>query len=217
MSTQAKFYTFLALTFYMILSLNEADGQTDEFQQVIDKFLPFSETVILGNVKAITNKVQEGSNTNSTDGLIIQEYDIEVIENLISTEDNLPLNIKLVSYGGELVMTDINGNKVKEFHGIVGWSRIKSHGEHIIFIEHQRRGRNMYNHNDLYLAMSYKIINSNGKRFINIKSNKNSSIIQKDTSIDLQQATTLIIDSELLLNTHVYNTDNIRNGAYAID
>jgi len=208
------------LVTYMNFSFCDTSQQHQEFREEFNRSLPFSEAVILADVKAITTKIQEGSDTDSANGLIVQEYYVQVTDIIISDSEITTGSMKLITYGGELVRVDQNGHKTNDHFSVSGWPQINAPGNYIIFIEHRRKGRTMYNNNDIYIAEYYKISKNNNKNIINLKniSSPSSTSIGRDSSvIDLQDAISIIVESESLLNTYIYNDNHSGEGAYAID
>lgn len=213
MTSQNNLLTAVLLLLSLALLSSGAVAQGNAFQEDINKYLPFTGTVIIGSAKAVTSKLQTDSDTNSTDGIVVEEYDIDVSEIILTTEDSVENKLKLVSLGGELIRVNQNGKKFKEIHSVSGWPKINELGDYLIFVEHSRRNRNISN--NIYLTMNYRIISSGEKQYIELNNNHNSQ--SRKQKIELDDAISMIQSSISLLDSYVYNTDMSQEGAYAID
>lgn len=223
-----KLFLFIILLLYSLMGLGsdfKKFNKDSTVEDLLGSYYPVSESVVIGDVVAITTMVNRLDNTTA-DGFLVENYTVSNLEPMIGETESLGQVIDVISYGGEGFLPNAasiepNPKKYKFIQqyyrfsdSFSNWPKILEHGKYLIFIETRRRERSMVDVGRLHLAKAYRVQKGDGREFIEVPiiSGGISSEEDKTKKFFMDEIINNIMMNESVLDTYNYTTV-IKEGA----
>lgn len=195
-------------------------GNSSDIDDVIQEFLvaklPVTESIVVADVVALSTMVHR-PHKSSPEGFFIENYTVDIIDTIITTLNGLPDRMNIFSFGGGLKKELYSSSSyLQNYYSyddfVEGWSKISNNGKYLIFIESERRERNVLSGNPSYLAYAYRVYDSKNGAYIVLHSDHKqggeiSSEIGDVVRLPIDDIRLNVFRSNQLLDTHDYEAD----------